>query len=622
MEQFRRDMDAKYGQNIWKYLQNPQKLHDFFPLPTQAPEDTRYRQLLRFVLVAEVVASFTKASMAFKAVKFAYQGNVLINILVQNDILYVLQPVMEALHKHGIVTSPSALLRLYYLGCKHTLLNKFDSSLRSSRYTPAKIGVLAQECPVSVLDYINLYVSAAQFLYIAKLPPPHSENDWSSWYLNKMVRRQRWTVLMCMNETTKLPNSAKCPAFALLARCYDTSSQTHNSRPRGGSNDVNTLRKEVVLVIRGSASTMDWSINLEEPVIYYPYHYYTNHKTIATVYDYVHFGMYKAVMSMLDHYNLRSYLISLLTAGYDIKVVGHSLGAAVSTLLAAELRNSLVRERHGLSPVATKSSETAIVKDLDGFNLVHQISAVAFAAPAFLGKSLANAFVNDRLGLNVVNGADPVPRMSHHHLRQLGQELIDFTHQANVYMEEDKADLAAYVATLGKASDIHDSTDASKDARLERRQKAVETIKQAQEVQRQREAKAASSQNDKNTSYVGHAFNAVSGRLENTVKSFFINKNDKKSAVTQTGCSPEPEELTIDLTQDRPVVSRGSVETSRIKEVEEITLDIPDADAFLLGSSDSIKQGKLSALSTEAKIEMYKGLKVVLNAATLQDIVT
>ncbi|RYH22431.1 hypothetical protein EON65_19265 [archaeon] len=62
-----------------------------------------------------------------------------------------------------------------------------------------------------------------------------------------------------------------------------------------------------------------------------------------------------------------------------------------------------------------------------------------------IGKSLAKAFVHDRLCLNVVNGSDPVPRMSHHHLRQLGQELIDFTHQANVYMEEDKADLSAYV---------------------------------------------------------------------------------------------------------------------------------------------------------------------------------
>lgn len=62
-----------------------------------------------------------------------------------------------------------------------------------------------------------------------------------------------------------------------------------------------------------------------------------------------------------------------------------------------------------------------------------------------IGKSLANAFVHDRLCLNVVNASDPVPRMSHHNLRQLGQELIDFTHQANVYMEEDKADLAAYV---------------------------------------------------------------------------------------------------------------------------------------------------------------------------------
>ncbi|RYH22429.1 hypothetical protein EON65_19255 [archaeon] len=174
MEQFRRDMDVKYCRNIAAYLQNPRKTHDFFPLPTQTPEDTRYRQLLRFVLVAEVVASFTKASMAFKAVKFAYQGNVLINILVQNDILFVLQPVMEALHKHGIVTSPSALLRLYYLGCKHTLLSKIDTSLRSSRYTPMQRGVLASACPVSVLDYVNTYVSAAQFLYIAKLPPPHS----------------------------------------------------------------------------------------------------------------------------------------------------------------------------------------------------------------------------------------------------------------------------------------------------------------------------------------------------------------------------------------------------------------------------------------------------------------
>lgn len=195
---------------------------------------------------------------------------------------------------------------------------------------------------------------------------------------------------MCMNETTKLPNSAKCPAFALLARCYDaptfTYPHTHEQRQKSKGNDSKPVRKEVMLVIRGSASTMDWSINLEEPVVYYPYHYFTSHHTITTVYDYVHFGMYKAVMSMLDHYNLRAYLTSLLKEGYEIKVVGHSLGAAVSTLLAAELRNSIVQQRHGLSPVATTSSKKAIVKDLEGFSQVHQISAVVFAAPAFLGK--------------------------------------------------------------------------------------------------------------------------------------------------------------------------------------------------------------------------------------------
>ncbi|RYH22432.1 hypothetical protein EON65_19270 [archaeon] len=180
-----------------------------------------------------------------------------------------------------------------------------------------------------------------------------------------------------------------------------------------------------------------------------------------------------------------------------------------------------------------------------------------------------------------------------------------------------------YAATLGKASDIHDSTDASKDARLERRQKAVEIIKQAQKVQRQKETNAASSQNQNSSgSYVGSTFSAMSGRLENTVKSFFVSKSKDKdrSSSMQTDHKKECDELTIDLTQDRPVVSSGRIGASR-PEVEEVTVNIPDGDMFLLGSSDSIQQEQLSALSSEARIEMYKGLTVVMNAATLRDIV-
>ena len=41
----------------------------------------------------------------------------------------------------------------------------------------------------------------------------------------------------------------------------------------------------------------------------------------------VHVGMYTGAIGILDGYGMRGYLLDLAAQGYDIKTVGHSLGA-------------------------------------------------------------------------------------------------------------------------------------------------------------------------------------------------------------------------------------------------------------------------------------------------------
>ena len=41
----------------------------------------------------------------------------------------------------------------------------------------------------------------------------------------------------------------------------------------------------------------------------------------------VHAGMYRGALGILDGYGMRGYILDLASKGYDVKVVGHSLGA-------------------------------------------------------------------------------------------------------------------------------------------------------------------------------------------------------------------------------------------------------------------------------------------------------
>jgi hypothetical protein len=221
MHEFRKEITSKFEDNVNLFMSDELKQHFFFPIPKEAPEDTAYRKALRMIHIAGVVAGISGYAMTYNAVKYAYYSSELVNILTEGGILGILNPLLESLKDCGLtITGPTALLRLYYLGCYHTLQAKIDISRRSELYEAGKTGVLFPECPFPVLEYVNSYLSAAEWMYMSSLPPPHQDTDWGSWYLSQIIRRQGWSLLMCISDTTKIPDGSKCPAFALVTRSF------------------------------------------------------------------------------------------------------------------------------------------------------------------------------------------------------------------------------------------------------------------------------------------------------------------------------------------------------------------------------------------------------------------
>lgn len=97
----------------------------------------------------------TGYSFTYKAIKYAYYSSELINILTEGGMMAVLAPLLEQLKLFG-VTGPTALVRLYYLGCDHTLRVKTDRSPRHREYLPHCSGVLLPDCPLEVLQYVKV----------------------------------------------------------------------------------------------------------------------------------------------------------------------------------------------------------------------------------------------------------------------------------------------------------------------------------------------------------------------------------------------------------------------------------------------------------------------------------
>jgi hypothetical protein len=462
IEIFLKEMNETYGPNLEKYVSATANASTtevpqyFFPMPSDE-SDSRTRQAMRFAHMADVVKDVVGIKLVVNVAKFGYAGKQLMDLVIGADAKALLTPLMDALALYGI-TGPTALARCYYLSCKHNLDTKLlsahaiESTIRgtfaesaertgaaSSSTIPdlvAGLGFAAAAaacrneylgpCPLSLIQYLSDYASIAQWLYLSEVPNPRSGNDWSSWYLSQLIRQRGWTLLMCINETTKLPSGAKVPAFCVVART-SPSNVTNPNNPSG-------LHREAMLVVRGSKSSMDWAINMEESTV--PLQYHCGSPAGSVVTGQAHKGIYRGAMGILDGYGVRAHLQILLIKGYTVKVVGHSLGAGTAALIAADMRSIINKE-----------------------GSQGDVSAVVFASPAVVTEDLADAFVRDGLLINSVSGDDIVPRISRRTIAGLARQLTDesFGKRSDVWYAKDKADLTHYVYSMGKASKLEAS---------------------------------------------------------------------------------------------------------------------------------------------------------------------
>lgn len=163
-----------------------------------------------------------------------------------------------------------------------------------------------------------------------------------------------------------------------------------------------------------------------------------------------------------------------------MKVVGHSLGAGVASLLVADLKNGLYRRqmvRASLSSTTNSSSDSAgnmreeedllsdtkfVYLGLDYENVHVQtgsadqpvvlpmVQAVCYATPPCVGENLADALLQDEMVLSMINGDDIVPRLSGRNIQVLAEEIKSFSSTAELWMREDELRLKRYAKSIGK----------------------------------------------------------------------------------------------------------------------------------------------------------------------------
>lgn len=132
---------------------------------------------------------------------------------------------------------------------------------------------------------------------------------------------------------------SKCPAFALVVR-----------------QNPETKRPEAILAIRGTQSAVDWSINVDDKMV--PYTYRAGQFGEKAVDGSVHKAMMEGALKILDSFAMRECIHQLVLNGYDVKIVGHSLGAATACLIAAELRSGFYDKKHAsLQPVSSSDGK-------------------------------------------------------------------------------------------------------------------------------------------------------------------------------------------------------------------------------------------------------------------------
>ena len=209
-----------------------------------------------------------------------------------------------------------------------------------------------------------------------------------------------------------------CPVFALVVR-------------------EEGLHKEALLVIRGSATALDWTINLNcipSQITYYKGAQGDEGELKGSVQS----GMHRGAISILEHCHMAAAIDMLLSQGYSIKVVGHSLGAGVAAMCVI-----LLKERYVLQLREKKRTSVPF------------IPSVGFGCPPCTDIEISEALKEDNLTTTVINNDDMVPRLSEANMIPLSEEVLEYKDTALMLFEEDKAALLKYTKKLGPSGRLN-----------------------------------------------------------------------------------------------------------------------------------------------------------------------
>lgn len=329
---------------------------------------------------------------------------------------------------------------VFYLSRKHILDLKTKDS---DRIRLSDDMASMPYCPQELLDYISPFFGPANWLYKIKLPGVHAGEEWTRWYVGRVLARDGWTVVGCSLSTEQVP---LCETIIEEDPDKKGEHQVVEQTVSVPAFAVVTRGKDAMIVVRGTQSMADWTININMTPV--KISYYAGKDGETHIEGMAHAGMYKGAKAIIELCGVGEIVDTLVSQGYNIKVVGHSLGAGISCMLAVQLKTKYAEQK-------------AEGKRVD----VPFIPSIGFGHPPCLGTNIAEAAKSDKLCTAVVNEHDVVCRLSEFNFTPLAEEVFLFKEEASKQLKEDLDAVKKYVKSLGATERLNAGDDAEEDSK-------------------------------------------------------------------------------------------------------------------------------------------------------------
>ena len=342
---------------------------------------------------------------------------------------------------------------VFYLSREHMLALHTKSTGRLRLSEEIKTLPTASD---KLLDWINPCFGPANWLYKLKLPGVHSSDEWTRWYLSEVLKKDGWSVVGASVKTEQIPlyemhmeedeanpgtyvpveNTVMVPAFAVVTR-----------------------EKEALIVVRGTQSMADWTININ--MLPHEVTYYSGAGGDSSFVGVCHAGMTKGADAIINMCGVGKIVDDLVDKGFTIKVVGHSLGAGISCMIAI-----LLKAKYAKQKLAGERKD------------IPYIPSIGFGHPPCVDTRISEATKEDKLCTAIVNEYDVVCRLSEFNFAPLAEEVFLFRDEANKVVYEDIAAFKAYTRSLGAASRINVKA-VGKDAKEDEKEGEDEAVEEA-----------------------------------------------------------------------------------------------------------------------------------------------